>query len=730
MKKIELLAPAGNMESLIAAIEAGCDAVYLGGYMFGARSFAGNFSNEEIIEAVNYAHLYGVKVYVTVNTLIYEDEVDTLLNYVDFLHKNNVDAVIIQDIGMMDLLKQTYPNLEIHASTQMHIHNLEGVKLIEELGLSRVVLARETNIDEIKNIRKNTNLALEVFIHGALCISYSGQCLMSSLIGRRSGNRGTCAQCCRQRYDLIVNNQKVNQDEYLLSTKDLNTLDYIGELIDAGVDSLKIEGRMKRPEYVYLVVSLYRKAIDSYLTKGEVVIANKDIIELKKIFNRGFTKGFLFNETNKNIVNQYRPNHMGIEIGEVISSNNDKVKIKLSSDISIGDGIRIIGEKEDTGLVITKIFVNGVSVTDAHKNDIIEIKVKDLVKKNSKVLKTTDIKQLDNINQRIKQKLRKVLINGKVEIKKDEAIKLQITDNHNMVEVSLGKVETAINSPITASQVEKQITKLGGTPYQFNKLDIELDDNVFVNITTLNEIRRQAISMLSEKRLYQISYKKKDYYKKVNNFERERNVNILITNIEQYEKIKDKNYKLIYVEDEGLYEQLKDDKRVTLKLPRVINKFKEYNQLLLVGELGSIKKYSNINTDFSLNVTNSYSVAFLHNLGVKTVALSYELNDRQIEDIINNYHKRYNCHPNLELIIYGLEEAMISKFNLLDYFGKNNNGDLKDRFNNLYPVKIKNNLMYIYNYKPRKFNNINKYYEMGINNLRINLLDEKDPPKI
>lgn len=730
MKKIELLAPAGNMESLIAAIEAGCDAVYLGGYMFGARSFAGNFSNEEIIEAVNYAHLYGVKVYVTVNTLIYEDEVDTLLNYVDFLHKNNVDAVIIQDIGMMDLLKQTYPNLEIHASTQMHIHNLEGVKLIEELGLSRVVLARETNIDEIKNIRKNTNLALEVFIHGALCISYSGQCLMSSLIGRRSGNRGTCAQCCRQRYDLIVNNQKVNQDEYLLSTKDLNTLDYIGELIDAGVDSLKIEGRMKRPEYVYLVVSLYRKAIDSYLTKGEVVIANKDIIELKKIFNRGFTKGFLFNETNKNIVNQYRPNHMGIEIGEVISSNNDKVKIKLSSDISIGDGIRIIGEKEDTGLVITKIFVNGVSVTDAHKNDIIEIKVKDLVKKNSKVLKTTDIKQLDNINQIIKQKLRKVLINGKVEIKKDEAIKLQITDNHNMVEVSLGKVETAINSPITASQVEKQITKLGGTPYQFNKLDIELDDNVFVNITTLNEIRRQAISMLSEKRLYQISYKKKDYYKKVNNFERERNVNILITNIEQYEKIKDKNYKLIYVEDEGLYEQLKDDKRVTLKLPRVVNKFKEYNQLLLVGELGSVRKYSNINTDFSLNVTNSYSVAFLHNLGVKTVTLSYELNDRQIEDIMDNYHKRYNCHPNLELIIYGLEEAMISKFNLLDYFDKNNNGDLKDRFNNLYPVKIKNNLMYIYNYKPRKFNNINKYYEMGINNLRINLLDEKDPPKI
>lgn len=282
MKKIELLAPAGNMESLIAAIEAGCDAVYLGGYMFGARSYAGNFSDEEIIEAINYAHLYGVKVYVTANTLVYEDEVTTFLNYVDFLHKNNVDAIIIQDIGMMDLLKQTYPNLEIHASTQMHVHNLEGVKLVEELGLSRVVLARETNIEEIKNIRKNTYITLEVFVHGALCVSYSGQCLMSSLIGGRSGNRGTCAQCCRQRYDLIIDNQKVNNDEYLLSTKDLNTLEHIGELIDAGVDSLKIEGRMKRPEYVYLVVSLYRRAIDNYLTKGKITIDNNDVIELKK----------------------------------------------------------------------------------------------------------------------------------------------------------------------------------------------------------------------------------------------------------------------------------------------------------------------------------------------------------------------------------------------------------------------------------------------------------------
>ena len=218
---MELLAPVGNFECLVAAIEAGCDAVYLGGKLFGARAFSDNFTDDELIKAINYAHLYGVKVYVTVNTLIYEREVDSFLNYVDFLYKNNVDALIIQDIGMMDLVRKLYPNLELHASTQMHIHNIEGVKLVESLGLKRVVLARETSIDTIKYIKENTNIELEVFVQGALCISYSGQCLMSSLIGNRSGNRGTCAGSCRQKYNLISNGKKVNKEEYILSTKDL-----------------------------------------------------------------------------------------------------------------------------------------------------------------------------------------------------------------------------------------------------------------------------------------------------------------------------------------------------------------------------------------------------------------------------------------------------------------------------------------------------------------------------
>ncbi len=230
MDKVELLAPAGDMDCLKYAIEAGADAVYLGGKTFGARSFAKNFTNEEIIEAIKIAHEYGVKIYVTINTLIYDNEVSDFMNYVKFLHENNVDAVIVQDFGMIDLLHQTYPNLEIHVSTQAHIHNLDGVKLMEKLGATRVVLARETSLETIKDICKNTNIELEIFAQGALCISYSGQCLMSSLLGGRSGNRGCCAGTCRLPYDLYNNElKKLHKNKYLLSTKDLTILPYINQ---------------------------------------------------------------------------------------------------------------------------------------------------------------------------------------------------------------------------------------------------------------------------------------------------------------------------------------------------------------------------------------------------------------------------------------------------------------------------------------------------------------------
>ena len=710
MKKPELLAPVGSKESLIAAIEAGTDAVYLSGKRYGARVYANNFNDEELIEAIKYAHIYGVKVYVTVNTIIYEYEVEDFINYIDMLHKNNVDAVIIQDIGMFDLIRKTFPNLELHISTQMHVHNIEGVKFFEKLKAQRVVIARETSIDTIKEIKNNTNIELEVFTHGALCISYSGECLMSSLIGGRSGNRGACAGCCRLPYDIISDNKIINKDKYPLSTKDLMTLEHIEELIESGIDSFKIEGRMKRPEYVYQVVSLYRKAIDSYINTGKSNITELDIKEMKKLFNREFTSGYLFNE--KFIINGKRPNHQGIEIGEVIDYKNGYVYIKLKDKLNVHDGIRIL-DKTDKGLMLNKMFINKTNVKEANKNDIINFKYEH-VNKGSIVVKTTDYKQIEEINKLIENKTRKVSIKGKITLK-EKAI-LELTDGNNIVKIEENIIEQAKNNPITKETIEKQINKIKNTPYKLENLEIIMDDNIFVNIKDLNELRRKAIEELTNKRQYKTNYKKETYNIEVPDFKQERKQSYLISTLEQYKSIKEYDY--LYVDNKELYKNIKE-KNIYLKLPRVINKYEDINERILVGEIGSINKYKNVDTDFSFNIVNSYGVAFLHSLGVNKITLSVELSLEQTKQIIDNYHKRYKKHPNLEVITECYEEAMISKHNILDYY-KIKEAKLKDRLNNLYDIKIKDNLMYIYNYKKRNLDK-QEYYNIGINVTRINL---------
>ncbi|MCI8778246.1 MAG: U32 family peptidase [Bacilli bacterium] len=731
MKHIELLAPSGNLETLKVAIAAGADAVYIGGYAYSARSYADNFSNDELVEAINYAHSYGVKIYVTVNTLIYDDDVETFMNYIDFLHQNNVDAIIIQDLGMFDLIHKTYPNLEIHASTQMHIHNTEGVKFAQEHGFKRVVLARETSIDMIRKIRENCAIDLEVFCHGALCVSYSGECLMSSLIGGRSGNRGCCAGTCRLPYDLVeINGSKqsvLNKDKYLLSMKDLNSLEHISELIESGITSLKIEGRMKRLEYIYLVVSIYRKAIDNYYKYGKTLVTNKDLIDLKKIYNREFTKGFLFNEENSKIVNQFRPNHQGIKIGTVIKQDKNFVYIKLFDRLRQWDGIRIVHANGDVGLQLNYIYKDKKLINLADKNDVISIKINDKVSSGDLVLKTTDIEQLNKINELLKTHPRKIEISGYFKAKIGQPFVLKISDSKNTVVVaSENVVSVAKTNPMTNENISKQLKKLGNTIYEMKNLDLNIDDNIFISIKDLNELRRGAIKKLNDLRQYKIIYIKKDYYIDVPNFEKEKNINYLINTKGQYEEIKNKDIKYIYVQDDNLFNALKFDNRVIKKVSRVNEVYKNYDGDLLVGEIGSLNFYNNkLATDFSFNVANSYTVAFLHSIGVEKITLSYELSDNQIKNLLLNYKKRYNKHPNLELIIYGKEEMMISKFNLLKMYKKNgNNNYLKDRYYKLYNVRDIDNLMYIYNHKER--DNLNKcddYFNMGINNLRLNLLD-------
>ena len=704
MKKIELLAPAGNMDNLKAAVEAGCDAVYLGGKSFGARAFSKNFSDEEIINAINYCHLYGVKVYVTVNTIIYESEVEEFMEYIDFLHRNNVDAILIQDLGMLDLVRKTYPNLEIHSSTQMHIHNLDGTLLMEKLGVKRVVLARETSIEEVRNIKKNSNIEIEVFVHGALCISYSGECLMSSLIGGRSGNRGECAGSCRLKYDVISDNKRINKGEYPLSTRDLNTLEYVGDLIESGVSSLKIEGRMKSKEYVYMVVKLYRMAIDSYYKTGKVDINNEDLIKLKKIFNRNYTKGFLFNTKNNDLINDYRPNHQGVEIGKIIDYKNNYAYIKLVDTISIGSGLRVIG-KNDVGISVNEFYKNRKLVKEAYKGDIISIKVKDKVNINDKVVITLDSKLNKEIDDIIKSNLRKVGINVKLEASIGNKLKLEVSDGNNDIVIYGNIVEESINKPTTKEEIISKLDKISDSVYKYNKLELNIDNNIFIPLKEINNIKREMIDKLNEKRLYKIDYKKEKYSIELPDFKKEELLSIYTNNINNL----DKKYDIVY--SDILDNTIK-------KLPRVMHEYKCDNKEYLVGEIGAFNKLKNICTDFSFNVVNSYTVAFLHSLGAKRVTLSYELNDNQIKELIDNYHKRYNKHPNLELIIYGYPEVMISKFSLNTYYNKDNLS-LRDRFNNTYKVINKDNLMYIYDYKLRNIYD-KKYYDMGINSLRYN----------
>lgn len=709
MKKIELLSPAGTMESLKAAIHAGCDAVYLAGKFFGARSYAGNFDNDELKEAVTYAHLYGIKVYVTVNTIVYEREVKAFLKYIDFLVSIHVDALIIQDLGMMDFIRKIYPDLELHASTQMNVHNLEGVQFLEKIGVKRVVLARETNIETIKKIKKNTNIELEVFGHGALCISYSGNCYMSYFIGGRSGNRGTCAQCCRQDYDLLDNNKIINKNKYILSTKDLNTLYHISEFIESGIDSLKIEGRMKRPEYVYLVTSIYRKAIDSYYNHQKFSPL-EETKKLQKLFSRDFTKGFLFNEENKDFISSFRPNHKGTYLGKVIKVNKNSFDIKLEDDLSIKDGIRII-QNEDVGFTITKMVKKENKVQKAYKGDIVTLYSKEQVTKDAKVYKTTDSIQIEEMKKKINQKKR-ISISGKIILKRNEKVMLEISDGKRVIQLqSNKKVELSKNHPLTKDIVYDKINSLGNTIYEFKELKIDMDNQIFFSLSDLKELRRKGIDLLNQKRLERKNVEKKDYFIDVKDYPQEKNYNLYLSTVKHN---LDEKFNTIYVEND-IYNIIKDQRKVK-RLPRIMDEYRKEDKVL-VSELGSLLKYKHCYTDFDLNVTNSYTVAFLHSLGVDRITLSYELKSKDVEDIINAYHERYHKHPNVEVIVQGKIEAMITKYDFFEDYNVKDKIYLKDKYQNKFEIKKEKNYNIIYHYK--RINDQTDYFNLGVNNIRI-----------
>ena len=720
MKKPEVLSPVGSMASLYAAIEGGCDAVYLAGKLFGARAFADNFSNEELIFAINYAHKYGVKVYVTTNTLVYDSEIPAFIKYIEFLYTNNVDAIIIQDIGMFDLVHKTFPDLEIHISTQMHIHNQEGVELVKSLGASRVVLARETPIDLVKKIRNIPDIELEIFVHGALCISYSGQCLMSSLIGGRSGNRGTCAQCCRQPYELFCNDIKISKDNYLLSTRDLCTIEHIGELIEAGVDSLKIEGRMKRPEYVYLVTKLYRKAVDSYIETGKVQVTEEEINDLKKIFNRNYTKGFLFNTSNDKFMNTFRPNHMGVKVGNVLSVDKNRVRIRLLDDLNLNDGIRFVKNGfEDFGMNVQQMFQNNNKVTSAKKNEVITLLVKDDVQVNSEVLKTTDYNQLKELDRIIQEQNRKVNVDVSIKAHLGKPIEMVISDGVNTVtNTSEYVVSEAMKNPTSYDDIKKHIFRTGNTIYNINNFDLVYDNNIFIPIKSLNDLRRDTLDKLEELRVKTSkNIVKQQYNIDLPDFEHTEWKILNLSTYEDYNISMGSHYNEVIIP----YNKSYDDYWIRYNIPRVQEYISERKGNVYVSDLGSVFKfkYKDMASSYFMNVTNAYSVALLHSLGVKRVALSIEMNDYQIKTLINNYEELFGKHPNVEVVVDTLPEAMVIKYDLFNgKYDSKNDYYLKDKFGNKFKVIRRDNLTVIFNYERLVKEDPEYLYELGVNALR------------
>lgn len=669
MKTVELMAPAGSKESFLGAINAGCNAVYLAGKKFGARAFANNFDTDEMGDLIRYAHVRDVCVYVTINTLIFNEEVETVLLYVEQLAKWDVDAVIVQDLGMIDLIHRRFPKLVIHASTQVNAHNVDQVRFLKELGVSRVILARETSIDVIKQIKKQIDIEVEVFVHGALCVCYSGNCLFSSMVGKRSGNRGECGQPCRLPYTLLKDGTPVSDEAYLMSTKDLMTIEHLDELIRAGVDALKIEGRMRKPEYVVQSVLSYRKAITAFYDKKRMDF-DEEIDRLKRVFNREYTDGYVLNAQPYTLNNPYRPNHMGIEVGSVMSFVRGKATIRLTGDLSVNDGYRIVGTT-DTGDVVSRIVKDGELIPTAGTGDIIVLDLKDSVEPGSTLLKTLDHGLVKSLETYLDPDYKLIPIRGFAHSYVGKPLSMEVTDEagHQALIESEFVVPAAKNAPMTKSAIEEQLSKLGNTSFYWIELNVETDELGFIPVKILNELRRLAIEKMTALRgVPKHTVEMVPEIVSPGNFVKEPFEMIAkIRTLDQLDVCIQRGIKTIYYEDAMELDPTRYPNISFFKVKRRIwpdSAIFTINENSVISEVGGLLKSQDyvLVADNFMNVTNIETAHLLSRKGVKSVTLSLELHQEHIRDFSSLYAKKFGVLPNLEMIVYGRTELMISKY--------------------------------------------------------------------
>lgn len=633
IKKIELLSPVGDERGLKAAVNSGANGVYFGAKSFNAREYAAeNFDDKTIENAIKFAKLRNVKVYITVNTLVYNDEIDKAILLIKNIYDMGADAIIVQDLGIIDIVRNNL-NIPMHASTQMSCNNTYSVKLLEKLGIERVVLARETSIENIKEIRKNTNIELETFIHGALCVSFSGQCAYSYLHGGRSANRGACAQACRMEYS-------GGKTDYPLSSKDLMTIDIIPDLISVGIDSFKIEGRAKRSEYVAITTSIYRKAID-FALQNKNIETGKYKESLIKIFNRGgFSEGYYYN--SKDIFENYKPNHNGEFIGKITDYKKNKIYVEAKKELNVYDGLSF-GESGKIGMQISDLYKDNIRVKNGKGNLSFSAVLKN-INVGDKVYRTTDKSQMDEANIIIESDNFKHLLNLNCIIDYDKKIKFRINSNYNeklnLEYISDYLVEKAKNSETKESDIIKALSKTGGTVFKFENINIIINfEKPFIPVKVLNEARRSIINSL-EKIL--IQNRKIDYDKNIKNIFKEKieypNTNLKVAIISDINhKVKDYDKIILFpkIYDANIKKFFEDKKIDGIILPHItfdkdielIKNIVSKDMIVICNNLGQIEALLGeciIWAGIGMNTINNKTVDFLYKLGVSTVISSIE----------------------------------------------------------------------------------------------------------
>ncbi|WP_379157422.1 DUF3656 domain-containing protein [Paenibacillus sp. sgz5001063] len=783
---VELLAPAGDWDCMRAAVANGADAVFFGVEKFNARARANNFRMEELPEIMAFLHSYGVKGFLTFNILVFENELPDAKELIDACVDAGVDAVIVQDLGLVQMIREISPDFPIHGSTQMTITSPEAVEFTKPWGLERVVLGRENNLKQIRTIGEQARLPMEVFVHGALCVSYSGQCLTSEMWGGRSANRGECAQACRLPYDLMVDGEikPMGDVTYLLSPKDLAAIDLMPELIEAGVTSFKIEGRLKSPEYVSNVVSKYRKAIDRYFEGNWSPTSKEDIRELQQSFSRGFTHGFLEGTNNKKLVDGTFPKSRGVYMGTVEQILRDGVVCRIHAPLKRGDGIVFdAGDptKKEEGGRVYDLRRKGVKLEgEAGEGWIIDIvpgrNDVDLRRLHvgDRIWKTNDPALDKALRQsyETEKPYRVFPVHVKVEGRVGEPLATWWTDVQKNVTVRVDSellLEAAQKRPMDAALLEEQFGRLGGTVFQLEAMESHLEGDVIVPMRELNSIRRQAVELLAGERPKPPVYVKREVEVYGGASRRgaagphgEAELTVLCRSLSQVQAALDAGVKNIYADFEFIkqFPAAVDAVRaagasIALATPRIhmpgengyhANILRLQPDAVLVRNTGALYYYlkrrmeepdavhPRLIGDFSLNIANHKAVDLFLNAGCDTITPSYDLNIQQMVDLLEHSDtSRIEVVIHQHLPMFHTEHCVYCTFMSegTDYTNcgrpcEEQRASLQDRIGMAHPVRVDEGCRNtVYNAVEQSgAEYLNNFRELGVNSFRVEFLEE------